>query len=62
MLLSVVDTPLEGRAVGRAGLVAFVLLERPGIFTHPCHASHDACCRRNFMSHQIWRYCRVAEQ
>ena len=31
-LSSVVDTPLEGGAVGRAGLVAFVLLEQPGIF------------------------------
>ena len=37
-LSSVVDTPLEGGAVGRAGLVAFVLLERPGIFSYTPHA------------------------
>ena len=35
-LSSVVDTPLEGGAVGR--LVAFVLLERPGIFSYTSHA------------------------
>ena len=37
-LSSVVDTPLEGGAVGRAELVAFVLLERPGIFSYTPHA------------------------
>ena len=37
-LSSVLDTPLEGGAVGRAELVAFVLLERPGIFSYTPHA------------------------
>ena len=41
-LSSVVDTPLEGGAVGRAWLVAFLLLERPGIF----HCSYSQVCSR----------------
>ena len=37
-LSSVVDPPLEGGAEGRAELVTFVLLERPGIFPpFTCH-------------------------